>query len=215
METREPSQQPSRGGRPRAYARAVGRREDMEQVRGAADVAPTSGRVRPTAGLIPRRPAIRRARVVAAAVGLGSNLGDRRALIREALRRLAAEPGVRLRRVGPVVETPSVGGPPGAPDFLNTAALLGTRLPPAELLARLHEIEAALGRRRSFPDAPRTIDLDLLLYGHAVIDTPGLEVPHPRLHERGFALRPLAAIAPNARHPTLGRPLRALAPLAG
>ncbi|HRD99101.1 MAG TPA: 2-amino-4-hydroxy-6-hydroxymethyldihydropteridine diphosphokinase, partial [Rubrivivax sp.] len=90
------------------------------------------------------------------------------------------------------------------PDFLNAVVELATDLEPAALLAALHGIEAAHGRRRPYPNAPRTLDLDLLLYGQRVMDTQALRLPHPRLHERAFVLAPLLDLAPDLVHPTLG-----------
>ncbi len=131
-------------------------------------------------------------------VGLGANLGDREATIGAAV---AALPGVvavsRLRETEPV-------GVVGQPPFLNGAVLLETDLPPRELLGRLLAIERQLGRERRERWGPRTIDLDLLLYGDVVVDEPGLTVPHPRLHERRFALEPLAELDPALEVPGRG-----------
>ncbi|MFN0010162.1 MAG: 2-amino-4-hydroxy-6-hydroxymethyldihydropteridine diphosphokinase [Phycisphaerales bacterium] len=143
-----------------------------------------------------------------ACIGLGSNLGDRAAVIHSALGELDALEGVRLVASSSLRETPAVrvaSLDPGGP-FLNAAALVFTTLSPRELLTSLHAIEAHLGRDRdTMPHGgPRTIDLDLLLYGEDVIDEPGLTVPHPRLHERAFALAPLAEIAHDLVIPTLG-----------
>ncbi|MEM8873333.1 MAG: 2-amino-4-hydroxy-6-hydroxymethyldihydropteridine diphosphokinase [Planctomycetota bacterium] len=134
-----------------------------------------------------------------AAIGLGSNLGDRAAHIRAALDVLAPV------SVSTNFENPSVGGPADAPDFLNAAAVIETDRSPRELLAKLHRIESDLHRERPFPNAPRTLDLDLLLYDDLIVDEPNLTVPHPRLHERRFVLHPLAEIAPDWRHPVFGR----------
>ncbi len=130
-------------------------------------------------------------------VGLGANLGDRSAMLRAALEQLAAEPGVSLVAVSSVRETDPV-GPVDQPRFLNAAAALDTELSPRELLDRLLGIERRLGRTREGPRfGPRTIDLDLLLYGEEWLDEPGLELPHPRLHERLFALEPLFELDPS------------------
>lgn len=130
-------------------------------------------------------------------VGLGANLGDRSAMLRAALEQLAAEPGVSLVAVSSVRETDPV-GPVDQPRFLNAAAALDTELSPRELLERLLGIERRLGRTREGPRfGPRTIDLDLLLYGEERLDEPGLELPHPRLHERLFALEPLFELDPS------------------
>ncbi|HZO96068.1 MAG TPA: 2-amino-4-hydroxy-6-hydroxymethyldihydropteridine diphosphokinase [Gaiellaceae bacterium] len=121
-------------------------------------------------------------------VGLGANLGDREATIRKAASLLGA------RRLSPVVET-EPWGYADQPRFLNAAAELDTRLGPRRLLDRLLELERELGRTRGGPRyGPRAIDLDLLLYGDAVVEEPGLTVPHPRLHERLFALEPLFSL---------------------
>lgn len=142
-------------------------------------------------------------------IGLGSNLGDRRLNLRRALAALDERDGIAVRRVSSFVETEPVGGPPQGP-FLNAAAELETTLEPRALLVALHEVERELGRERSVRWGPRTIDLDLLLYGGRVIDEPGLRVPHPRMHERRFVLAPLSAIAPDARHPALDATVREL-----
>ena len=131
-------------------------------------------------------------------IGLGSNLGDREATIEAAI---AALPGVvavsRLRETAPV-------GVLDQPPFLNGAAALATTLTPSELLGKLLAIERELGRERRERWGPRTIDLDLLLYGDAVVDEPGLTVPHPRLHERRFALEPLHELDPELVVPGRG-----------
>jgi 2-amino-4-hydroxy-6-hydroxymethyldihydropteridine diphosphokinase len=144
-------------------------------------------------------------------VSIGTNLGDRDAHLALALRRLAALPDTELLAVSPVFETDPVGPPPQGP-FLNAAARLRTRLAPRALLAALLAIEAEAGRARSAErNAARTLDLDVLLYGDAVIDEPGLRVPHPRLPERPFALEPLAALAPDLVHPELRATIAELA----
>lgn len=141
-----------------------------------------------------------------AAVALGSNLGDRRAMLRDAVAAIERYPGTRIIRVSDPIETDAVG--PGAQGkYLNAAALLGTTLEPRELLEALLATERALGRDRSREErwGARTIDLDLLLFDHRVIEEPGLCVPHPRMHERRFVLVPLAQIAAHAVHPVLQR----------
>ena len=143
-------------------------------------------------------------------IGLGANLGDREAMLRAALEQLAAEPAIRLVGVSPLRETEPV-GMVDQPRFLNAAAAVETTLSARELLDRLLGIERRLGRtREGLRFGPRTIDLDLLLYGDEVIDEPGLEVPHPRLHERLFALEPLAELDPTLQIPGRG-PVAALA----
>jgi 2-amino-4-hydroxy-6-hydroxymethyldihydropteridine diphosphokinase len=129
-------------------------------------------------------------------IGLGSNLGDREATIREALRLLEAAGDVDVVAVSSLRETDPVGFLE-QPRFLNGAAALRTELGARELLERLLAVERRLGRERSGPRyGPRTIDLDLLLYGELVLDEPGLEVPHPRIAERRFVLEPLAELDP-------------------
>jgi 2-amino-4-hydroxy-6-hydroxymethyldihydropteridine diphosphokinase len=137
-------------------------------------------------------------------VGVGSNLGDREATIRAALSKLEGVVAVsRLRETDPV-------GFDDQPRFLNGAAAVETDLPPRELLERLLAIERELGRTREGPRfGPRTIDLDLLVYGDLELDEPGLTIPHPRLHERRFALEPLAELAPGLVVPGRG-PIRDL-----
>lgn len=131
-------------------------------------------------------------------IGLGSNLGDREATIQAAI---AALPGVvavsRLRETAPF-------GVLDQPPFLNGAAVIETTLSPRELLDKLLAIERELGRERRERWGPRTIDLDLLLYGDAVVDEPGLTVPHPRLQERRFALEPLHELDPELVVPGRG-----------
>jgi 2-amino-4-hydroxy-6-hydroxymethyldihydropteridine diphosphokinase len=135
-------------------------------------------------------------------VALGSNLGDREAVLRRALASLAATPGVERVQASALYETEPVGPPQGP--YLNAVAALDTALDAFALLARLRELERESGRVRG-PErnAPRTLDLDLLLFGGDCIDTPELTVPHPRLHERAFVLVPLAELAPDAKHPRL------------
>ncbi|MCS6869139.1 2-amino-4-hydroxy-6-hydroxymethyldihydropteridine diphosphokinase [Thermus sp.] len=136
-------------------------------------------------------------------VALGGNLGDRAAYLLQALSRLSRLPETRLLRLSPVYETDPVGPP--QPPYLNLVAELETRLPPRALLEALLGIEQALGRVRREPWGPRTVDLDLLLYGDRVLKEEGLEVPHPRLHQRAFVLVPLCDLVPQGRHPVLGR----------
>ena len=129
-------------------------------------------------------------------VGLGSNLGDRKATLRRALELLAAEEGIAVTAVSAFRCTDPVGFL-DQPRFLNGVAAVDTELPARELLDRLFGVERWLGRRRDAPRfGPRTIDLDLLLYGDTTIEEPGLSVPHPRLGERRFVLEPLAELNP-------------------
>jgi 2-amino-4-hydroxy-6-hydroxymethyldihydropteridine diphosphokinase len=142
-------------------------------------------------------------------IGLGSNLGEREATIRRAIELLGAGGDIEVEAVSSLRETDPVGYE-DQPRFLNGAAALTTHLTPQALLERLHEVERQLGRDRSGPRfGPRTIDLDLLLYGDERIDEPGLEVPHPRLTERRFALEPLAELDVSLEVPGRG-PIRDL-----
>ena len=147
--------------------------------------------------------------LVRAYVGLGGNLGDRRATLERAVELLREDPDVEVTAVSTFRETAPVGFL-DQPPFLNGAVALETELAPRELLDRLLGVERALGRERTGPRyGPRTIDLDLLLYGDEVVDEPGLTVPHPRLHERVFALEPLVELDPGLALPD-GRRLAAL-----
>ena len=142
-------------------------------------------------------------------VGLGSNLGDREHMIWGAVHMLAFNPDVDVVAVSTLRETDPVGYL-DQPPFLNAAAALETTLSPRALLELLLVVERELGRTRDGPRfGPRTIDLDLLLYGDETVDEPGLTVPHPRLHERVFALEPLAELDPGLAVPGSG-PLAAL-----
>jgi 2-amino-4-hydroxy-6-hydroxymethyldihydropteridine diphosphokinase len=139
-------------------------------------------------------------------LALGSNLGDRRATIAAGLDDLAARAGIDLVEVSDLVETEPVGYL-DQPRFLNGVAAVDTELSARELLAVLLEVEQRFGRTRddALPHGPRTLDLDLILYGDAEIDEPGLTVPHPRMHERAFVLAPLAEIAPGLEVPGKGQ----------
>jgi 2-amino-4-hydroxy-6-hydroxymethyldihydropteridine diphosphokinase len=140
---------------------------------------------------------------VRAYVGLGSNLGDRAAHLLLGLSALSRLPKTHLLRLSPVYETDPVGPP--QPPYLNMVAELETELSPKGLLAEMLRIEKALGRERRERWGPRTLDLDLLLYGDLVLEEEGLSVPHPRLHERAFVLVPLLDLLPEGRHPLLGQ----------
>ncbi len=133
-----------------------------------------------------------------AAIGLGSNLGNRRAHLERALHRLR-ECG-QLLAVSAIIETDPCGGPAQG-RYLNAAAILETDLSPAELHARMAAIEAEAGRARIVKNGPRTLDLDVLLFEHESVQRPELTVPHPRMAERRFVLGPLAEIAPDWRVP--------------
>lgn len=143
-------------------------------------------------------------------MGLGSNLGEREATLWKALEGLGATEGIEVVAVSSFRETDPV-GVVDQPRFVNGAAALETSLRPRELLERLLDVERSLGRDRAVEErwGPRTLDLDLLLYGGETIDEPGLEVPHPRLAERAFVLEPLLELDPDLRLPD-GRPLRDL-----
>jgi 2-amino-4-hydroxy-6-hydroxymethyldihydropteridine diphosphokinase len=143
--------------------------------------------------------------MIDAYVGLGSNLGDREGTLRAAVGRLRHLPETNVLRVSTLRNTDPVGYV-DQPRFLNGAVALETRLSARRLLGQLLELERAFGRdRAAVPvQGPRTLDLDLLLYGLEVIDEPGLEVPHPRLHERRFVLEPLAELDPALEVPGKG-----------
>jgi 2-amino-4-hydroxy-6-hydroxymethyldihydropteridine diphosphokinase len=135
-------------------------------------------------------------------VGLGANLGDAAATLAQALRQLAGLPGTRLVAASALYRAAPVAA--AGPDFVNAVAELSTTLGPLALLHALQAIEIGHGRERPYPNAPRTLDLDLLLYGQRIVDLPSLALPHPRLHERAFVLAPLAELAPGLEHPRLG-----------
>ncbi len=151
-------------------------------------------------------------------IALGSNVGDRRQTLDAAITRLSESPSVRVRAVSSYHTTAPVGGPPGQGDYLNAVAEVATSLSPRELLERLRKIESEMGRVRDERNGPRTLDLDLLLYGLECIDQHApdgdLVIPHPRMHQRTFVLKPLAEIAPLAAHPifqaTVAQLLRSL-----
>ena len=141
---------------------------------------------------------------VTAFIGLGSNLGDPPAQIRRALQTLAAMPETRFVRRSSLYRNPPAGYL-DQPEFVNAVARIETRLEPRDLLEQLLAIERAQGRVHDFPNAPRTLDLDILLYGERTVREPGLTIPHPRMLERAFVLVPLAEIAPDAVVPGGGR----------
>lgn len=138
-------------------------------------------------------------------LGLGGNVGDREATLVRALEMIGEIEYVRVLRVSNMIETDPVGGPEGQGPYLNAAAQIATGLAPVELLAALQEVEAALGRDHDKEQrwGPRTCDLDILLVGETVLETADLTIPHPRMHERLFVLRPLAQIAADVVHPVL------------
>lgn len=137
-------------------------------------------------------------------IAFGGNLGDVEGNLRRALGAVGALEGTRIVRVSSLYRTAPV-GVTDQPEFVNGALEVETALAPEALLAGLLRIEADLGRTRERRWGPRTVDLDLVLYENRVVDVAGLQVPHPRMHERGFVLVPLAEIAPGAVHPVLER----------
>jgi 2-amino-4-hydroxy-6-hydroxymethyldihydropteridine diphosphokinase len=141
-------------------------------------------------------------------LSMGSNVGDRMANLKGALGDLA-DKGQCIRRISSFYSTEPVGYL-SQPWFLNIAVEFETTLPPRALLEICQAIEHARGRERSFPGAPRIIDLDILLYGDLVVNEPGVQIPHPRMAARRFVLEPLAEIAPEAVHPTLKISIQAL-----
>ena len=136
-------------------------------------------------------------------VGLGANLGDPRRQLQSAIEELMSLPETRFVLVSSLYRSAPLGYA-DQPDFLNAVAQLDTGLTPEALLGHLQEIEDRQGRERPFPGAPRTLDLDLLLHGDAVMATPRLTLPHPRMHERAFVLEPLTEIAPAVAIPGCG-----------
>ena len=139
-------------------------------------------------------------------LSLGSNLGDRESNLRKAVERLAASE-IRVLGCSPLYETEPVDFTEQG-WFLNQVVSGETSLFPLQLLLRLGRVERELGRVRGVPKGPRTIDIDILFYGAAVVDTPRLEIPHPRIAERRFVLQPLADLAPELRHPVTHRTVR-------
>lgn len=137
-----------------------------------------------------------------ACVALGANLGEARATLLAAVDALSRLPGTRLAAISPTYRTAPVDAT--GPDYLNAVALLHTTLIPLDLFMQLQRIEQSHGRERSTRNAPRTLDLDLLLYGDETIALPTLVVPHPRMHERAFVLRPLLDVMPEAVIPGRG-----------
>ncbi len=131
---------------------------------------------------------------VTAHIGLGANLGDSAQALRDALDQLGSIPGVRLQQASSLYRSAPIDST--GPDYINAVAQIATTLTAPDLLAALQTIERAAGRERPYRNAPRTLDLDLLLYGHARIASPTLTVPHPRMNERAFVLLPLREISP-------------------
>jgi 2-amino-4-hydroxy-6-hydroxymethyldihydropteridine diphosphokinase len=156
---------------------------------------------------------IDRASPVLACIGLGANLGDAHATLAQALHALAALPDSTLCATSSIYRSAPIDS--SGPDYLNAVVLLDTTLPAPALLVELQRIEGEHGRQRPYRNAPRTLDLDLLLYGDQCIATPTLTVPHPRLHERAFVLQPLAELAPDLEVPGHGLVADLLAAVAG
>ncbi|HMM85683.1 2-amino-4-hydroxy-6-hydroxymethyldihydropteridine diphosphokinase [Azohydromonas sp.] len=148
-----------------------------------------------------------------AAIGLGANLGDARATLLAAADAIARLPGVAGLRLSPTYR--SAPQDADGPDYANAVAVVETTLPASQLLGQLHAVEQAHGRERPYRNAPRRLDLDLLLYGRAVIDEPGLQVPHPRMHRRAFVLAPLVDVWPDAEVPGRGAARTLLAAVSG
>ncbi|WP_421655895.1 2-amino-4-hydroxy-6-hydroxymethyldihydropteridine diphosphokinase [Leptothermofonsia sp. ETS-13] len=143
-----------------------------------------------------------------AAIALGSNLGDSLTTLESALERLSQTPGIELEARSHWYQTKPVGPP--QPDYLNGCALLKVALMPEALLQALLQIEARFGRVRQERNGPRTLDLDLLLFDDLVLDSPNLQIPHPRMAERAFVLVPLAEIAPAWVEPVSGKAIAEL-----
>lgn len=142
-------------------------------------------------------------RQITAFIALGSNLGDRKRNIHQAIDKLRQTPGVQVVRLSRLLDNPAQGMGEDAPAFINAVVQVQTTLGSHALLHRLLQIEHEMGRQRRIKWEPRIIDLDLLLYGDHIISSQELVVPHPLMHERRFVLEPLAEIAPDFVHPTL------------
>ncbi|MDH3320216.1 MAG: 2-amino-4-hydroxy-6-hydroxymethyldihydropteridine diphosphokinase [Betaproteobacteria bacterium] len=141
--------------------------------------------------------------MITAYIGVGSNQGNPRAQVMQALAELAELPATRLAARSPLYGSAPLDAP-GQPDFVNAVAAVDTELSAAQLLEALQAIESRHGRERAYRNAPRTLDLDLLLYGEAAFASPVLTLPHPRMHERAFVLRPLLDLDPRAEVPGRG-----------
>jgi 2-amino-4-hydroxy-6-hydroxymethyldihydropteridine diphosphokinase len=151
--------------------------------------------------------------VIAAYVGIGSNQGDARAHVLAACEELAHLPDTYLAARSSLYRSAPVDAP--GPEYVNAVAALDTELSPAQLLDALQDLERRHGRERPYPNAPRTLDLDLLTYGDTVFASPMLTLPHPRMHQRAFVLQPLLELDPSAEVPGRGRARDLLAACAG
>ena len=147
---------------------------------------------------------------VTAYLAIGSNLGDRARACYASVQKLSAHPQITVTALSELVETAPVGGPTWSPPFLNGAVAIETTLGAHALIKELSAIEDFIGRQRLERWGPRTIDLDLLLFGDRILSSDDLIVPHPMMHERRFVLEPLAQIAPHAMHPALQMTIRGL-----
>ena len=141
-------------------------------------------------------------------LALGSNMGDREAELHTAIRKLNSD-DLRITRVSPVYETAPM-YKTDQPAFLNAVVEAETELYPVRLLLRVANVELDMGRERGVRNGPRNIDIDILLYGSEIVDAKGLQIPHPKLHERRFVLEPLAELAPGLRHPASGQTVEEL-----
>jgi len=135
-------------------------------------------------------------------VGLGSNLGNRRENLVNAINRIDANAGIQVKDKSGFFETTPVGGPP-QPDYVNCAIELETEIEPQTLLKEFNKIERELGRKPGVRWGPRIVDLDILLYGDRIVNDHNLKIPHERMHERAFVLEPLCDISPDIKHPVL------------
>jgi 2-amino-4-hydroxy-6-hydroxymethyldihydropteridine diphosphokinase len=147
---------------------------------------------------------------VTAYIALGSNLGDRARACYAAVQKLSAHPQITVTAISELIETAPIGGPIWSPPYLNGAIAIETSLGAHALHKELAAIEDSLGRIRGERWGPRTVDLDLLLYGDRILSSNDLIVPHPMMHERRFVLEPLAQIAPDAMHPALQMSIKGL-----
>ncbi len=143
-------------------------------------------------------------------LALGTNLGDRRENLREAVRLLTESDSLRLRLVASLYETAPVGGPQEQSDYFNSAISISTRLDAPTLLKHCLDVERMMGRVRKQANGPRNIDIDMLIYEDLQIELPDLTIPHPRMHLRRFVLTPMVEIAPDLRHPAIGATMKDL-----